>query len=171
MSNPAFHIKPVRSAEDLTAVTQLFVAYAASIDIDLAYQNFEAELAAMPGKYAPPTGELLLAKDLNGQAIGCVGLRPMSQDDACEIKRLYVSPEGRGMGLGQALAEAIISVASQLGYQEILLDTLPTMTSAIALYKKLGFVPIEPYYDTPVAGTLFLGRSLNAASETNPLPI
>jgi len=154
------NISPIGTAEDLAAVTVLFRAYAASLPVDLAYQNFDAELASLPGKYAPPAGALLLARVEAGAAIACVALRPMDGAGCCEMKRLYVAPAGRGLGTGRALVEAIISEARRLGYREIRLDTLPTMTAAITLYRRCGFAPIAPYYDTPVAGTHFLGRRL-----------
>jgi ribosomal protein S18 acetylase RimI-like enzyme len=160
MSEAPFRISPVRSAPDLEATVALFNAYADSLGIDLAYQDFSAEMAAMPGKYAPPAGELLLARDIQGEPLGCVGLRPIKPDGCCEMKRLYVPPRGRGLGLGKALVDAIVMEAVRIGYREIRLDTLPTMTEARSLYRKLGFVPIDPYYDTPIAGTVFLARSL-----------
>ena len=156
-----FHIAPVRTADDLAATVRLFRAYAASLDVDLSYQDFEAEMAAMPGKYAPPAGELLLARDAEGKPLGCVGLRPMEPPGCCEMKRLYVSPEGRGIGLGKALVDAIVEVAERIGYREMKLDTLPSMVGAQSLYRKLGFDVSEPYYDTPVAGTLFMRRKLH----------
>jgi ribosomal protein S18 acetylase RimI-like enzyme len=158
----AFQIRPVRTAADLEAAVRLFDAYASSLGIDLAFQGFAAELATLPGKYAAPAGELLLARDIQGEPLGCVGLRPMMSDGCCEMKRLYVSPRGRGLGLGRALIDAIIGEAVRIGYREMRLDTLPTMVEAIALYRKAGFMPIQPYYDTPLAGTIFLGRSLAA---------
>lgn len=150
-----FAISCVRAPEDLAATMALFEAYAASLGINLSYQNFVAEMAAMPGKYAPPKGELLLARDAGGKAIGCVGLRPLPGDGVCEMKRLYVSPEGRGLGLGRALAKAVVEAARQIGYREMLLDTLPSLTAAIGLYEHMGFRQIPAYYDTPIAGTLF----------------
>ena len=134
----------------------LFRAYAASLDVDLSYQNFEAEMAAMPGKYAPPAGTLLLARLLDGTAAGCVGLRPMAAKGCCEMKRLYVAPEGRGLGIGRQLVEAVMGHAQRIGYREMRLDTLPSMTGAIALYRNTGFEPIAPYYDSPVVGTIFM---------------
>ena len=151
-------ISSAETAADIAAAVTLFRAYAASLPVDLGYQNFEAELAAMPGKYAPPGGALLLARGADGAAIGCVALRPMDEPGCCEMKRLYVAPEGRGSGLGRALVEAIIGEATRLGYREIRLDTLATMTGAIALYRKSGFVPTAAYYDTPIEGTIFLAR-------------
>jgi ribosomal protein S18 acetylase RimI-like enzyme len=160
MLRPAFQIAPVRTPADLDATIELFRAYAASLDIDLAYQDFEGEMAAMPGKYAPPAGELLLARDIDGKAVGCAGLRPLDTSGCCEMKRLFVRPEGRGSGVGQALVDALVEVAERVGYREMRLDTLPSMRGAQTLYRKLGFEVIEPYYNTPVAGTLFMRRRL-----------
>ncbi|MCP8937224.1 GNAT family N-acetyltransferase [Alsobacter sp. SYSU M60028] len=159
-----FTISPVETADDLAAAAGLFRAYATSLDVDLAYQGFAAELAGLPGLYAPPAGALLLARGGDGAPLGCVALRPTGAPGACEMKRLYVAPEGRGLGLGVALVRAALAAASRAGYAEIRLDTLPSMHEAIALYRKLGFDPIEPYYDTPVAGTLFLRRRLDDAA-------
>lgn len=157
-----FTITPATSAE-IPAVARLFRAYAASLPVDLAYQGFEAELAGLPGKYAPPSGALLLARDGHGEALGCVALRPLDADGAAEMKRLYVAPKGRGHGLGRRLVEAIAAEARRLGYREIRLDTLPTMTDAIALYGRCGFEPMTPYYETPIAGTRFMRRPLVSA--------
>ena len=156
----SFRIAPVRTPEDLRAVIGLFRAYAASLDVDLSYQNFEAEMEAMPGKYAPPAGALLLARDAPGNPVGCVGLRPIEPRGCCEMKRLYVTSEGRGAGLGKNLVEAVLRTAESIGYREMRLDTLPSMAQAQALYRKLGFEPIDPYYETPVSGTIFMRRSL-----------
>jgi len=155
-----FEIVPVRTEEDLAATVALFIAYAASLDVDLSYQDFDGELAAMPGQYAPPEGELLLARALDGRPLGCVALRPIQPQGCCEMKRLYVSPLARGLGLGKALAEALIDAAQRIGYREMRLDSLPSMTGAQALYRKLGFAVTEPHYDTPIAGTLFMRRAL-----------
>jgi GNAT superfamily N-acetyltransferase len=160
MGKRPFQISPVRTAADLDAAKRLFQAYAASLDVDLAYQDFAAEVAAMPGKYAPPAGELLLAHDERGGAIGCVGLRPLDAPLCCEMKRLYVCPEWRGTGVGKGLIDAIVERARQIGYREIRLDTLPSMAAARALYRKSGFEITEPYYDTAVTGTLFMRRRL-----------
>ena len=165
MREPLFHIRPVRSAADLDATVRLFEAYAASLDIDLAFQDFAAEIAAMPGRYAPPAGELLLARGAEGEPLGCVALRPMPLEGRCEMKRLYVSPRARGLGLGRALIDAVFAEAVRIGYREMRLDTLPSMTRALALYEKAGFVPIEPYYDTPIADTVFLGLPLASGAE------
>jgi ribosomal protein S18 acetylase RimI-like enzyme len=161
-SNDPYRIAPVRSRADLDAVTALFEAYAAAIGVDLAYQDFAAELAGLPGMYAPPGGELLLARGPDGAALGCVALRPMGGDGLCEMKRLFVSPQARGTGLGRGLACAIVEAARAIGYREMRLDSLPSMAPAIALYRALGFHEIAPYYATPVAGTVFLARELAA---------
>ncbi|WP_455269795.1 GNAT family N-acetyltransferase [Rhizobium herbae] len=154
-----FRIARAESRQDIAAAVALFEAYARSIGIDLSYQGFEAEMAAMPGKYAPPAGALLIARDARDDAVGCAALRPLERG-ICEMKRLYVAPAGRGLGLGKALAEAVIDEARRIGYREIRLDTLPTMNAAIGLYEALGFSRIAPYYETPVAGTLFLAKPL-----------
>ena len=159
MAAPGFHIRRAASADDLRAVARLFGDYAASLGVDLGYQDFAAEVANLPGKYGPPAGELLIGVDPAGAALGCVGLRPLADGDA-EMKRLYVSPTARGLGLGRALVEAIVRKAADLGYPRIKLDTLPAMHAALALYRAAGFTPIARYYDTPVEGTAFLGRRL-----------
>jgi ribosomal protein S18 acetylase RimI-like enzyme len=160
---PEIRIAPVRTADDLVAAAVLFRRYAESLDVDLAYQNFETEVATLPGFYAPPVGTLLLARRADDTALGCVGLRPLAIAGCCEMKRLYVSPEGRSLGLGNALAEAIVREGARIGYREMRLDTLPSMTEAIALYRKLGFEPTAAYYETPVAGTVFMRRGLQCA--------
>jgi ribosomal protein S18 acetylase RimI-like enzyme len=160
MADASFRIAPALTREDLEATGRLFEEYGASLGIDLGFQGFAAELAGLPGAYARPAGTLLLARDADGAPLGCVGLRPIRPEGCCEMKRLYVAPRGRGLGLGRALVEAAAAAAARLGYREIRLDTLPDMAEAIALYRRSGFRPIAPYYDTPVAGTLFLARAL-----------
>jgi GNAT superfamily N-acetyltransferase len=162
MPQAVFAIRPVQSAADLAGTVALFTAYANSLGVDLAYQGFAAEMAAMPGKYAPPDGALLLARGAEGEPIGCVGLRPIDPAGCCEMKRLYVATQARGLGLGKALVEAIVAEAQRIGYREIRLDTLPTMDEAIGLYLKLGFEQIDPYYVTPIAGTRFMAKRLVA---------
>ncbi|MDP3852081.1 GNAT family N-acetyltransferase [Phenylobacterium sp.] len=149
-------IGPVRTPDDLQATAALFEAYARSLPIDLGYQDFAVELASLPGKYAPPRGELLLARDAAGQALGCVGLRPLAAEGCCEMKRLYLAPEARGTGLGRALAQAIVGQARKIGYSELRLDTLATMTSAIGLYGQMGFAEVGPYYAPTPPGTVFM---------------
>lgn len=153
-------ILPVETADHLAATVRLFRAYEASLDTDLCFQGFEQEVASLPGKYAPPRGALFLVLARDGEAIGCVALRPIEVDGVCEMKRLYVAPAGRGLGLGKALMRAVIGEARRRGYREMRLDTLPSMTAAQAMYRQAGFVPIEPYYETPVGGTVFMALDL-----------
>lgn len=162
MSGEPFQIRPARSADDLDAAARLFEAYAAALGVDLGFQDFAVELATLPGRYAPPRGELLVARGPRGEVLGCVGLRPIAPEGCCEMKRLYVAPRARGLGLGGALVAAIIAEAVRIGYREMRLDTLPSMAEAMALYRKAGFAPIPPYYHTPLAGTIFLARRLAA---------
>lgn len=151
-------IQAANLPDDLPEVRRLFREYADSIDVDLGFQGFEEELAGLPGKYAPPSGRLLIAwKD--GTAVGCVALRQIDERTA-EMKRLYVRPEARGEKLGRRLAERICNEARSAGYSRICLDTLPTMLSALQLYQSLGFVAIEPYVFNPIPGTKFLALAL-----------
>jgi len=148
-----------QSPADIQHARTLFKEYATGLAIDLCFQNFEKELAGLPGEYAPPHGRLLLARAEKGIA-GCVAMRKIGPD-TCEIKRLFVRPEFRGQGLGRQLAETMIRKARQLGYERMRLDTLPPrMSGAIALYRSLGFTEIEPYYDHPVPGALFMQLEL-----------
>ena len=162
-----FTITHAKFPQDLDDITVLFKEYTQWLDIDLAFQDFATELTTLPGRYGPPQGSLLLARhNGTGAAIGCVGLRPLGSNGICEMKRLYVQPTGRGLGVGKALAAAVITEAKKLDYIAMRLDTLPTMHSARALYKSLGFAEISPYYDTPIEDTVFLELSLNAATAT-----
>jgi GNAT superfamily N-acetyltransferase len=155
-----FDIHPVRSAEDLAAAAGLFAGYAASLPIDLGYQDFAAELSGLPGRYAPPRGELLLARDPAGAPLGCVALRPIGVEGCCEMKRLFLTPAARGRGLGRALAQAVIDAAWARGYRELRLDTLPSMRSAIGLYERMGFERIAAYYAPTPDGTIFMRLTL-----------
>ena len=152
-------IREARFSQDRERVVGLFREYADSLGFDLCFQDFETELATLPGKYAPPGGRLLLA--CNGDhAVGCVALRPIDRE-RCEMKRLYVRPAMRGSGLGRTLAERICEEARAAGYHQICLDTLPCMQAAVGLYTDLGFVPVAPYVFNPLPGALFLGRALS----------
>lgn len=143
----------------LADVRTLFREYADSLGIDLSFQGFEEELAALPGDYGSPLGRLLVGvKD--GEAVACVGLRPYGERD-CELKRLYVRPAGRGAGLGRLLTLAAIDAARELGYERMLLDTLPSMAAARALYHSLGFEEVEPYRYNPVPGTSFMALRIH----------
>jgi len=157
MKAPA-QIIDARLPEDLDTVRLLFQEYADGTGLDLCFQGFEEELAALPGKYARPLGRLLLAWH-EGQPLGCVALRPVNERD-CEMKRLYVRPEARGLNLGRELASRICGEGRAAGYQRILLDTLSTMTPALALYRSLGFTDTEPYVYNPLPDVVYLGCSL-----------
>jgi len=157
--SPPPTIAPAVTADDLAAIRTLFQAYADGLAVDLAYQDFATELAALPGKYAAPHGVLLLARDAGGVALGCVALRPLG-DGLCEMKRLFVATAARGTGLGAALMRAIITAARRLGYRAMRLDTLADMAAAQAMYTAAGFRPIAPYYDGAAAGTIFLELKL-----------
>lgn len=148
-----------QSTEDIGRARELFEEYAAWLGISLCFQNFDKELAALPGEYAPPSGRLLLAFE-GKQLAGCVALRKIGED-TCEMKRLFVRLEFRGKGLGRMLTESIVEEARQIGYERMRLDTLPDkMERAIAMYRSLGFKEIEPYYHNPVAGAAFMELSL-----------
>lgn len=145
-------------AHEMAQVRELFEEYADSLGIDLGFQNFQAELADLPGDYAPPRGCILLAL-VDGALAGCCALRPLDTADyanAAEMKRLYVRKAFRGFGLGRQLAEATLDAARRAGYASVLLDTLDGMESARALYAELGFEEIPPYYHNPIAGAHYL---------------
>ena len=151
-------IRPARFPHDIVAVRRLFREYADSLDVDLCFQGFDAELADLPGKYAAPLGRLLLACR-DDEPVACVAMRPLAGGD-CEMKRLYVQPHVRGEQLGRRLVERICDEARASGHHRICLDTLPTMASAQALYRSLGFETIAPYVFNPVPGTHYLALAL-----------
>ena len=144
--------------EELAATRAIFLEYAGTLNIDLDFQGFDDELADLPGEYAEPRGDLVLAL-VGGAVAGCCALRPIDDVDyanACEMKRLYVRKAFRGFGLGRQLVDHTLQSAAQLGYDCILLDTLDSMESARALYADFGFEEIPPYYHNPIAGTHYL---------------
>jgi putative acetyltransferase len=148
---------------DIQQVRQLFEEYAAWLGINLCFQNFDKELAGLPGDYAPPSGRLLLAV-VGDEVMGCVALRKIGEGVG-EMKRLYVRPAFRGRGLGRTLTEKVIAEAKQIGYASVRLDTLPAkMDQAIAMYRSLGFREIAAYYQNPVAGATFMELSLAQVS-------
>ncbi len=161
-----------QSPEEIEIARELFREYAAGLNIDLCFQNFDQEVADLPGNYAPPAGRLLLA--VEGERIaGCIALRPLGvvcqtpdrkggRVTDCEMKRLYIRPEFRGQGLGKKLVMTLLDAAREIGYERMLLDTLPgKMDEAIALYRSFGFREIAPYYNNPVAGALFMELHLS----------
>ncbi|NMG30280.1 carbonate dehydratase [Aromatoleum evansii] len=156
----------ILSADDkveLDHVRQFFRNYAAWLGVDLCFQGFGDEMASLPGTYSPPEGRLFYAEH-EGQPAGCVGLRRFSEG-VCEMKRLYVEPAVRGLGIGRDLVLAAIRAAKDLGYRRILLDTLPAMRIAVKLYREMGFKEAPAYYPTPLEGTIFLSLDLENWSE------
>ncbi len=159
---PHIDIATPGSHSELDAAREIFREYAEGLGVDLCFQQFDAELAGLPGDYAAPRGALLLAS-VDGLVAGCCALRPLEGSDypdACEMKRLYVRKAFRGLGLGRLLAEAVLDAARQAGYACVLLDTLDDMEAARALYQDLGFEDIPPYYHNPIAGAHYLKAQL-----------
>ncbi len=157
-SQPTIRLFTPSQPHEMDAVRAIFLEYAESLDVDLEFQGFGEELAQLPGDYAEPRGQLLLA-EVDGSIAGCCAMRPLDNVDyanACEMKRLYVRKAFRGFGLGRQLAEAILDAARRAGYACILLDTLDSMESARALYAELGFAEIPPYYHNPLVGSHYL---------------
>jgi len=145
-------------ASHLPLVRELFGEYAASLGVDLSFQDFEHELATLPGRYAPPGGCILIAY-VDDAPAGCIAMRPLD-DERCEMKRLWVRSAFRGLGLGEQLSRALIRRARALGYKGMRLDTLAPMRSAQRLYSALGFREIPAYYPNPLPGTVYMEREL-----------
>jgi GNAT superfamily N-acetyltransferase len=158
MSSPDIRLQAPDSPAQIDATRTLFIEYARALGIDLCFQQFDAELAGLPGDYAPPHGTLLLAY-VDAELAGCGAFRPLPDADyanACEMKRLYVRPAFRRFGLGRLLAQALIDGATQAGYSAMLLDTLDDMEAARGLYETLGFTEVPPYYFNPIPGAHYL---------------
>jgi len=154
-----FDIYQVETPPEIEHARELFLEYAQSLGFSLCFQNFDEELAELPGDYAPPDGRLLLA-ELAVELAGCVALHKLDAD-ICEMKRLYLRPKFRGKGLGRVLAETIIAEARQIGYKRMRLDTVgPVMKDAVGMYRKLGFVEIAAYRPNPMPGTLYMELQL-----------
>jgi putative acetyltransferase len=151
-------ISEVKTPEHLEVARALFREYADSLGFALSFQNFEEELAELPGDYTPPGGRLYLAFEGKRPA-GCIALRKLTDDD-CEMKRFYVCPLFRGKGVGKLLATIVIGEAREIGYRRMLLDTVPSMKRAMVLYRALGFKPIAPYRENPLPGASFMELAL-----------
>ncbi len=158
MESENYQIHEVHTPEDIKIVRTLFESYEASLDTDLCFQQFEEELAMLPGDYKPPSGCLLMA-EYGGQFVGCVAMRRL-EEHVCEMKRLYVEPEFRGLKIGIGLIQETMLRARKIGYQSIQLDTLPSMSKAILLYKSLGFTDTDPYRHNPVPGARYMRLDL-----------
>ena len=159
---PSIELRPAESAADLALAATLFREYVASLGVDLCFQNFDAEIASLPGAYAPPAGLLLLAF-VGGEPGGCGAFRPIAvagHVGACEMKRLYVRPAFRRYGLGRLLAEALLDAAREAGHKSMLLDTLGSMNAAQKLYASLGFEETLPYYRNPFPDVHYLKANL-----------
>lgn len=162
MTGPLITLITPATPQDIEDTRAIFREYAGQVGVDLCFQGFEAELAALPGQYAEPAGSLLLAC-VDGQVAGCGGVRPLPDvdyPDACEMKRLYVRPAFRRFGLGRLIAQALMDRALQAGYSTMLLDTLDDMEAARGLYATLGFTEVPPYYFNPIAGAHYLKADL-----------
>ena len=144
----------------IDVVTELFLEYAGTLEFDLSFQGFTEEIASLPGEYSSPMGCILLAiKD--DDIAGCIALRPLG-GNICEMKRLYVRPKFQGQGIGRALATEILNRAADLGYLTVRLDTVPSMTAALRMYRSMGFYPIQPYRLNPIPGTAYLEKNLSS---------
>jgi len=164
------HIVPALSEEAVAQARTLFREYASTIGVEVCLGDFERELDSLPGLYAPPSGRLLLAiQESPGEAMGCAALRKWDED-TCELKRLYVRPAIRGQGAGRELVKDLIAEARSIGYQRMVLDTLPSMQEAHKLYRSLGFREIPSYQKNPIPGSLFFGLDLSRGKQARVHP-
>ena len=152
-------IRVASGADDIAIIRELFLEYASSLGFSLCFQGFDQELERLPGEYSPPDGRLFIA-EYNGKVAGCIALKRLGLD-ICEMKRLYLRNDFRGLGLGRILAEKLIAEARAIGYRKMALDTIEDkMKSAVALYRSLGFNPCAPYYHNPISGALYMELEL-----------
>ena len=159
MGNPRLIMMQAETPAQIAQARELFLEYAQSLGFSLCFQNFDRELAGLPGDYAPPGGRLLLA-EYRGQLAGCVALHQLAPG-VCEMKRLYLRPQFRGKGLGRVLAETVIAAARSTSCRKMRLDTVePVMPNAVAMYRRLGFKEIEPYCANPMEGALYMELEL-----------
>lgn len=159
LRNPSLQFLQAESPSQIAQARELFLEYAQTLGFSLCFQNFDKELASLPGDYAPPAGRLLLA-EYDSQLAGCVALHKL-EDGVCEMKRLYLRSEFRGKRLGRILADRILAEARQIGYQRMRLDTVePVMKDAVAMYRKIGFREIAPYCANPIPGALYMELKL-----------
>lgn len=155
-------VREAVGSRDINIARELFVEYQRALGVDLCFQDFESELAGLPGRYAPPSGRLLIAAE-GDRVLGVAALRALEEGD-CEMKRLFVRSAGRGSGIGRMLAGRLIDEARLAGYRRMLLDTLPAMAQAQTLYRSIGFVEIAPYCANPIPGTLYMALDLLSAT-------
>ncbi len=157
----AFDIAPARSREDIDTAREMFSEYQRWLNVDLCFQDFETELAGLPGKYRPPAGEIYIARD-EGAVAGIIAIRPVGKPDEkmCEMKRLYVRPAWRGRGLGKQLAMLALEFAGEAGYRRMVLDTLPHLEAAKSMYARMGFGEMAPYYHNPLPGVVYMEKLL-----------
>lgn len=159
MSVPPFTIEPARSETDMAVAREMFTEYQQWLGVDLCFQDFESELAGLPGKYAPPKGEIYIARDGDDVA-GIVAVRPVGPAEECrsEMKRLYVRDKWRGLGLGRKLANRVVAFAEKAGYRCMVLDTLEQLEVAKSMYAHMGFEATEPYYENPLMGVVYMEK-------------
>lgn len=163
------NLVPARTGDDIETARALFRDYQRFLGVDLDFQGFAEELVTLPGRYAPPRGRLLLARD-GAHAAGCVALRPLEEEGVCEMKRLFVRPVYRGRGLGRLLAARMVSEATALGYALMRLDTLDTLDRAMHIYTSMGFQRRASYYANPLPGVVYWERALSKPSSASATP-
>jgi ribosomal protein S18 acetylase RimI-like enzyme len=161
LSAAPFDISVGRGPADMATAREMFVEYQDWLGVDLCFQDFENEIAGLPGKYAPPGGEIFIARDGDVVA-GIVAVRPVgaAAQKLSEMKRLYVRNHWRGQGLGRTLADLAVDFATGAGYRRMVLDTLPQLEAAKTMYGRMGFVETDPYYENPISGVVYMEKTL-----------